>query len=255
MMNRRLGILIFSAALLARAAHADEKLIEAGIAEFTAAHQAWDGARFAAASNLFRQASASSKATATHLYWLGASEFHRMLQLRGDPANSADADAALDSALEALTAAVALDEKSAESHALLGTLYGMKINGSLFGGPRFGPRVAKHLASALTHGEANPRVQYLLGTSQFHTAEKPAEMQIALQTLLKAKELFEAEARTAAAPLAPRWGHDSCLTFIGRAYENLGKPEEAAASFRSALQLHPRNSVAQAGFKRVTEKK
>lgn len=254
-MNRRLCLLIFSAALLARAEHADKKLTAAGIAEFSAAHQAWDGARFAAASILFRQASTSGTATATHFYWLGASEFHRMLQLRGDPANSADADTALDSALEALTAAVALDDESAESHALLGTLYGMKIKGSLFGGPRFGPRVAKHQELAMKHGAANPRVQYLLGTSQFHTAEKPSEMQIALQTLLKAKELFEAEAKTAAAPLAPRWGHDSCLTFIGRAYENLGKPEEAAASFRNALQLHPRDSVALKGLKRVTEKK
>jgi hypothetical protein len=131
-------------------------------------------------------------------YWLGTAQFHRMLQLRHAPANrtnEAAAKAALDAAVDALTVAVKLDERHAESHALLGTLYGMKINGSLLRGARFGPRVAKHQELALKHGASNPRVQYLLGMGQFHTAKKPAGWQAALQTLLTAEKLFEAEAK------------------------------------------------------------
>ena len=54
----------------------------------------------------------------------------------------------------------------------------------------------EHQELALKHGASNPRVQYLLGMCQFHTAKKPAAWQEALTTLLKAEKLFEAEAKT-----------------------------------------------------------
>ena len=254
-MIRFLCILLLVAAPFARAESAADTLTVMGIAEFTAAYQAWDGARFATATELFRQASTNASAAAINFYWLGASEFHRMLQLRGNPANSNAADAALDSAVDALTAAVKLDENHAESEALLGTLYGMKINGSLLRAAWFGPRVAKYQAGALKSGAANPRVQYLLGMCQFHTAKKPAAWQEALESLLKAEKLFDAEAKTAAAPLAPRWGHDSCLTFIGRTYELLGRRKESGEYFSRALALHPADHLAKEGLKRVSEKK
>ena len=157
--------------------------------------------------------------------------------------------------MDALTTAVKLNERHEESHALLGTLYGMKINGNLLRGVRFGPSVAKHQSAALKSGANNPRVQYLLGMCQFHTAKKPAAWREAIATLLAAEKLFEAEAKTAAAPLEPRWGHDICLTFIGRTYELLGQPKEAADYFRKALAIHPQDHVAQDGMKRVTESK
>ena len=100
-----------------------------------------------AAAELFRQATTNAPANCANYYWLGTALFHRMLQLQNSPANPTNqpaAEAALDAAVEALTVAVKLDERHAESHALLGTLYGMKINGSLLRGARFGPRVAKH---------------------------------------------------------------------------------------------------------------
>lgn len=241
--------------LPARAASND--LSAAGVAEFTAAYQAWDGARFTAAAELFRRATTNAPANVTNFYWLGAAQFHRMLQLQSAPANrtnEAAIKAAMDDALGALTRAVKLDERDAESHAMLGTLYGMKINGSLFRGIKFGPQVAKHQELALKHGASNPRVQYLLGMCQFHTAKKSAAWQEALTTLLKAEKLFEAEARTSAAPPAPRWGYDSCLAFIGRTYEALGHKKEATDYYRKALEKHPQDHVAQAGMKRVAEK-
>ena len=100
-----------------------------------------------------------------------------------------------------------------------------------------------------------PRVQYLLGMCQFHTANKPAEWQAALQTLLKAEKLFEAEAKTIAAPLDPRWGYDSCLTFLGRTYELLGQRKEAVDYFRKAVAMHPADHLAKEGLARVTERK
>ena len=235
---------------------ASNDLSAAGVAEFTAAYQVWDGARFAAAAELFRRATANAPANVTNFYWLGVAQFHRMLQLKNAPAsrtNEAAARVALDAAVDALTLAVKLDERQTESHALLGTLYGMKINGSLFRGVRFGPQVAKHQELALKHGASNPRVQYLLGMCQFHTANKPAAWQASLQTLLKAEALFETEAKTTAAPLDPRWGYDSCLTFIGRTYELLGQRKEAVDYFRRALAIHPADHLAKEGLQRVLE--
>jgi tetratricopeptide (TPR) repeat protein len=246
------------ATLSVPAGAASNDLSSTGVAEFTAAYQAWDGAQFATAAELFRQASTNAPRNVTNFYWLGAAQFHRMLQLQNAPGsrtNEAAAKAALDAAVDALTLAVKLDERHAESHALLGTLYGMKINGNLLRGVRFGPRVAKHQELALKHGASNPRVQYLLGMCQFHTANKPADWQAARQTLLKAEKLFETEAKTTAAPLDPRWGFDSCLTFLGRTYELLGQRKEAVDYFRKALAMHPADHLAKEGLKRASEKK
>jgi tetratricopeptide (TPR) repeat protein len=253
-----MSILMVLAALVARAADRADELTAAGIAEFTAAYQAWDGQRFAAAAELFRQASANAPGSSTNFYWLGAAQFHRMLQLQTPPAsltNKLAAEAAMDSALAALGTAIKLDARHAESHALLGTLYGMKIDGNLVRGLRFGPKVQKHRKQAMELSADNPRVRYLLGTCQFYTAKKPAAQREALASFLAAEKLFTAEAQRAAGPLEPRWGRSTCLTFIGRTYELLGQRTEAADYFRQALALHPADHMAKEGLVRVTEKK
>jgi tetratricopeptide (TPR) repeat protein len=258
-MNRRAAILLLLTALPARADGLAEKLAAAGIAEFTAAYQAWDGVGFGAAAELFRQASTNAPTSATHYYWLGAAQFHRMLQLRSLPpsrTNALAADKAMDAALDALNRAVKLDPRhDAESHALLGTLYGMKIDGNLVRAVRFGPRVDKYRKQALAGGPDNPRVRYLLGVCQFHTAKKPTALREALATLLAAEQLFAAEAKRPAQPLEPRWGGSSCLTFIGRTYELLGQRKEAADYFRKALATHPADHLAKEGLARVTPAK
>jgi tetratricopeptide (TPR) repeat protein len=257
-MIRGIAILLWLAAALVRADSPGNSLAAAGVAEFTAAYQAWDGARFKAAADLFRQACTNAPGSCTNFYWLGAAEFHRALQLRSlsvTPANTLATDAALDAALAALLVAVKLDNQHAESHALLGTIYGMKINGNLLRAARFGPRVSKHRDLALASSPNNPRVRYLLGTCQFHTAKGTAARREALASFLLAEKLFAVEARQPAGPLDPRWGHSSCLTFIGRTYELLGQRAEAADYFRRALLEHPADYVAKAGLERVTQKK
>lgn len=257
-MIRFFTMLLLLAAPVARADSAADKLTMAGIAEFTNAYQAWDGARFVKADNLFQQACTNATATVTNYYWLGAGEFHRMLQLLGLPeckTNKLAAEAALNAAVDALTQAVKLDASHAESHALLGTLYGMKISENMLRAVWLGPRVQLELKLALAAGGKNPRVKYLLGMSQFYTALKTASRREALTNLLAAETLFEAEAKTPAAPLDPRWGHDSCLTFIGCSYEKLGQRAEAEEYFRKALAMHPQDGLAQAGLKRVTKDK
>ena len=253
-MSRWLPITIWFVALSAGADGTANKLARAGIEEFRAAYQTWDAARFAAAAEMFRQATTNNAANVTNFYWLGAAQFHRMLTLQLSPAgatNKTATDAAQRAALDALTSALKLDDHHAESHALLGTIYGMEIGGSLLRGLRFGPRVAKHRQKAMEFGATNPRVQYLLGVCQFHTAKRDAAWREALATLLTADKLFEAEARTSPTPLAPRWGHDSCLTFIGRSYEKLGQLDRAGEFYRKALAMHPAHHAAKDGLREL----
>jgi tetratricopeptide (TPR) repeat protein len=257
-MIRVLTMLLLLAGPMVRADSDADKLTLAGIAEFTNAYQTWDGARFAAAANLFQRACTNVSATATNYYWLGTAEFHRMLQLLGLPesaTNKMAAAAALDAAAEALNRAVRLDANHAESHALLGTIYGMKISENLLRAVWLGPRVQHELKLALATGANNPRVQYLLGMSEFFTAGRDASRREALATLLAAEQLFDAEAQRPPGSLEPRWGRDSCLTFIGAGYEKLDQPAEAENYFRKALALHPEDGLAQAGLKRVTKDK
>ena len=132
-MIRKLTLLLLATPLMLRADDAAAKLATRGIAEFTAAYQAWDGGRFGTAAEWFRQAGAKDPGASVNFYWQGAARFHRMIQLRGLAASAADtkaAAAAMDEAVVALETALRLDPKHAGSHALLGTLYGMKINGS-----------------------------------------------------------------------------------------------------------------------------
>lgn len=244
--------------MLARADGEADQLAAAGVAEFTAAYRAWDGERFAQAAELFRRATTNAPESSANFYWLGAAQFHRMLQLRGLPAsttNTLAATAALEAAVDTLSRAVKLDERHAESHALLGTLYGLKIDGNLVRALRFGPKVQRHRQRALEFGAEDPRVRYLLGACQFHTAKKPAAQREALASFLEAEKLFTAETQQAAGPLEPRWGHSTCLTFIGRTHELLGQREEAADYFRKALALHPADHVAREGLARVAEGK
>ena len=250
----RVAIWLFLGASLARATESSDRLMAAGIKEFTVAYKDWDGQRFSAAADLFRQASTNAPGSCTNYYWLGAAEFHRMLQIRSllaPTTNTVAADEAMDAAVAALQTAVKLDDRHAESHALLGTLYGMKINGNMLRGAWFGPRVASHQKKATEFGAQNPRVRYLLGTCQFHTAKKPSAQREALATLLSAEKLFAAEAQRAGGPLDPRWGRSSCLTFIGRTYELLGERTEAASYFRKAIAEHPADHVAKEGLARV----
>ena len=85
-MSRWLPITISFVALSAGADGTANKLARAGIEEFRAAYQTWDAARFAAAAEMFRQATTNNAANVTNFYWLGAAQFHRMLTLQLSPA-------------------------------------------------------------------------------------------------------------------------------------------------------------------------
>jgi len=254
-MIRTPAITLLAAMQLAAADPAGERMATEGVEEFQKAYQTWSAEGFANAAWRFAQATKLKPASPELHYWLGAARFHRMLQLRSqDPPQEKQAHDALDQAIDALETAVKLDPRHSESHALLATLYGMRIDGSFLRGMRYGQSVQDHQKLALAHGPENPRVKYLLGAGQFHTADGSADLRTALATLLEAEKLFAKEAaRHPADPTAPRWGASSCLTFIGRTYQKLGESENAAIYYHKALALHPSDHIARRELEALTK--
>jgi tetratricopeptide (TPR) repeat protein len=252
-MIRILAIALLATLQIGRADESSDRLTRAGIDAFTHAYQAWDADGFATAARYFQRAAERSPGDARIRYWQGTALFHRMLhyQNRQPPAEKQAAHA-MDQAITALQVAVEINPRDAESHALLGTLYGMKIQDGLLRAIRYGPRVQEHQKQALAHAGNNPRVRYLLGTGQFHTAKSTAGVREALATLQQADKLFTAEAKRPAGPLDPRWGASSCLTFIGRAHLKLGDRQAAIASFRKALAAHPNDHIAKRELAKLT---
>lgn len=253
----KLACAILVLTLSVRADERADKLIATGIEEFSAAFRVWDGDRFGKSAETFRQAGVMDPKSATAFYWRGTALFHQMLQLNNPPDGKPDAKAAetaSEGAIRAFESALALDPDHAESHALLGTLFGMKIKGGLVAAIRYGPRVQDHQNQALKSGATNPRVRYLLGTGQLHTAKGDAGHREALDTLLAAEKLFSHESKRAPKPLAPRWGYSSCLTFIGKTYEVMKKRDEALSYYRKALAMHPADHAAANGIKRLAAK-
>jgi tetratricopeptide (TPR) repeat protein len=224
----------------------------AGVAEFNAAFQAWDGEKFARASRLFQQATVREPNNVTNFYWLGVAEFHHMLQLRSTPRHDEAAETAEAAALSALTTATRLDERNAETHALLATIYGIRIGERWLRVVTLGPRAMSHSKTAMKEGATNPRVRYLLATGEFYMASGDADLRKALNDLLLAETYFAHEADNNHNPLEPRWGRSSCHTFIGLTYEKLGNRTRAAEFFRKSLAEHPADNLARTGLIRVT---
>ncbi|MCG3149807.1 MAG: hypothetical protein PCFJNLEI_03272 [Verrucomicrobiae bacterium] len=242
----RLLILVLLLPPLAPAADPTLSLVATGIVEFTAAYQAWDADGFARAAETFGRAYAKQPDSGTNLYWKGVAEFHRLLHLLGTATNQTAATKALNTAVATLTKAVKLDGRNAESHALLGTVYGMSIAESPVRAVWLGRRVMSEQALAVEFGPANPRVQYLLGMSHYHAPAMWGGKTEALACLLKAEKLFAAEAEQPAGPIEPRWGRSNCLAFIGKTYDALGKTDEAEQYFRKALAVNPHDKLAKA---------
>jgi tetratricopeptide (TPR) repeat protein len=252
-MIRALAITLLACIPMVRANQASDQHLRTGIQQFTTAYREWDADGFTKAAAEFRTATAADPQSAPAYYWLGTARFHRMLHLRNQqPPMTGAADDAMQHAIEALETALTLAPDHAESQALLGTLYGMKIQGSLFRAIRYGPRVQDHQKQALCNGGKNPRVRYLLGTGLFHTADDADGLREALDTLLAAEKLFIAESRQAPEPFAPRWGLSSCRTFIGRTLVKLGDKNRAAEYFRKALSDHPNDHVARSELAKIT---
>lgn len=230
-----------------------DQLTASGVAEFSAAYEKWDASRFGKAAEFFRQAETSRPNSSKEAAWRGAALFHQMLQLQSKN-DAHGAKVAMSAAIAALEIAVKRQADHPEANALLATLYGMTIQQAPLQALRLGPALLRHRNTAQKHGTSNPRVHYLIGTGQFHTAKTDSERQQALKTLLAAETFFQAEAKMKPSKTEHRWGYPACLTFIARSYESLNRLTEAQTYYKKALAAHPADHLAKQGLERLKGK-
>jgi tetratricopeptide (TPR) repeat protein len=218
-------------------------LTVAGVAEFSAAYQAWDGTGFVNAAAIF----AKAPETSTNQYWRGTAEFHRLLFLLGEPITTTNRQAsakALENAVAALQRAIQLDPAHGESHALLSTVYGLSIAANPARGLWLGKRVMDQEKLARKLSPDNPRVLYLAGMNRYYGPALVGGKDEGLKLLLAAEKLFAVEAGKPGGPVEPRWGRSTCLVYAGKTYDVLGKPADAEQYFRKALEVNPQDKLA-----------
>ena len=127
-------------------------------------------------------------------------------------------------------------EPMAESHALMSPVLGMQIV-SAAQAMTLGMRSRAELGRAKALDPRNPRVRLLEGISALYTP--PAfggGFDAAVRHFLAAIELF---AEDVPEPPLPAWGLAEAHAWLGQAYAEMGKVEEAREAYERALELEP----------------
>lgn len=225
-----------------------------GIQEFEKAIKAWDGPAFERAGATLARAASTDGTAWLPRYWLAVARFHQVLygEQTSDVTTSAEQKkTAREACQAALEDALKIRPEDPELHAMLATLYGMRIATERFGAIRLGPKTVQYRDKALENGGENPRVQYLAGMSYLQGPDILGGASAAVKALSKAAGLFEKEAQSPAQPGEPRWGRVNCLAFLGRAQRKSGDTEGAIRSFRTALALNPADRIAKSELQQL----
>lgn len=151
----------------------------------------------------------------------------------------------IDAAEDALQTALKLDTDFAEAEALLGSSYGVEINLHPWRGVWLGPKSARRLQHAAQLAPDSPRVQLLLGISDYVTPGRyGGNRSRAAQEYRRALTLFE-DAR-ASDGRSPDWGRATAHAWLGQVESSDGALAAARAEFEAALALAPDYKFAQA---------
>jgi tetratricopeptide (TPR) repeat protein len=138
----------------------------------------------------------------------------------------------LESAIENARRFVALNDRSAEAHALLADLYGSKIGfGGAFAAMRYGPKANDECQRALQLDPNNPHVYAVTGRKQLYSPKMfGGDLDKAIESFRKATTLD------------PRG--DEAYVWLAIAYRKKGDEAHAQAAVAEALRLNSRSVFA-----------
>jgi tetratricopeptide (TPR) repeat protein len=156
---------------------------------------------------------------------------------------TAQSETYLEDGITQLESAKALNEKSAEVLALLGSLYGMKAGTGMINGMRFGSKSSGAFEAALALAPTNPRAVMLDGISKFYTPSMFGGDKVAAAVQFKkAADLFESASKTSGEKtetIEPDWGHAESYIWQGVAAMDKNDNAAAKTALDKALQIAP----------------
>lgn len=203
--------------------------------EIVAAYVRGDDARLEEARALAERAVAIHPEDPLLHHYLGFALYRQAAVMHDDP----DLQRLLDAAEAALARSAAI-RPLPETHALLASVYGLRIGANPALGPSLGERSGEQRAIAERLGPGNPRVWLLQGIGAFFTPEAfGGGLERAGEYLDRSLELFEGDAPERP---QPRWGRPDAHIWRGRVHEGLGQADQARAEYEAALALEPEYS-------------
>ncbi|MBD3418638.1 MAG: hypothetical protein GF398_00830 [Chitinivibrionales bacterium] len=252
----KMPTVVLTVLVLAHSSSADyERELARGIEQFNSAYDAWNAGQFESTAAYFGEI--AKKYPEAHLphYWKAVADFHCVTGIMFGEKQGPGAKQALshiESGIASLRKSLAISPDDSESHALLGTLYGLRIFMNPLMAVSLGPRVFDEFATAIAQDSTNPRTYYLIGMSYLFTpAILGGGVAKAIGYLEKASGFYAIESPSPKAPGEPTWGHSTCLAFLGRAYEKQNKLSAADSFYTKALEINVKDKVARDGFKRL----
>ena len=182
------------------------------------------------ARNAFVQCTQQDPKSATCFYDLARTEFY--LVKAEDIAKHADASRKmLDNAMSDAEKAVALNDRSADAHALLADLYGAKITG-MMSGMKYGPKAGAETQRALQLDPHDALVYAVQGRKYYYTPSAFGG------DIDKAIESFKR-----AVAFDPHSDED--FAWLAKAYRKKGDAAHEKEAIAQALSLNPRSVFAQ----------
>ncbi len=146
----------------------------------------------------------------------------------------------LDKAISRMEKCTELDPEFAEAYSLKGSSYGAKISG-MVSGMRYGRRSENYIEKGLELAPGNPRVVMMNG---INTLYKPSVVgggaEKAVAEFKKAGDFFDLWSPDH--ELHPDWGQNQVYIWLGIAYEELGRPDDAMKAYHKSLEINPGNA-------------
>ena len=122
----------------------------------------------------------------------------------------------------------------AEVHAILGSVYALKIGMSPSKTLVLGPKSSKHIEKAIDLDPKSPQAWLEMGNFRFHSPRLfGGSKQEALEAFSQSAKLFESLGKTRS------WEYLHAMAWLGKTYEEMGKPETALTVYQKLLQHEP----------------